>query len=84
MNQEKFFKNLAVRLLDDYTGIANRGIPDGAYYALLDLAGLIEVDIRQLDAAVKENNGRFYLPENHRLQDWKIKTCHQDWKIKRE
>jgi len=63
-------KNLAVRLLDD-----EDGIHEYAYAALLEV--LPEQEARELNKQTKchlKDLGlnRFYLPENHNLQDWLV------------
>jgi hypothetical protein len=61
-------KNLAVRLLDD-----EEGITEEAYTALLDI--LPEDVALDLNKVVEAAQGRFYLPEDHGLQDWKNSNC---------
>ena len=57
-------KNLAVCLLDD-----DEGITGDAYKALLDV--LPEPLALALNKEVDATDGRFYLPEEHGLQDWR-------------
>lgn len=67
MNEERL-KNLAIRLLDDEDGIT-----EDAYAALLDI--LPESLALALNKEVKATEGRFYLPEGHSLQAWRVMTA---------
>jgi DNA polymerase III delta prime subunit len=59
------FKKLAVLLLDDEDGITEE-----AYTALLDVMPEESLALA-LNREVKAQDGRFYLPEDHGLQDWR-------------
>jgi hypothetical protein len=58
-------KNLAIRLLDD-----DYGITEEAYSSLLDAIG--DDIATELNRRVKAIEGRYYLPEDHGFQAWKL------------
>ena len=64
-------KNLAVRLLDD-----EDGIHEYAYVALLEV--LPEQEALELNKRTKCQDGRFYLPEGHGLQDWRVPNGYEE------
>jgi len=64
-------KDLAVRLLDDEDGIT-----EFAYCALLDI--MPEAEALELNKRTKAMEGRFYLPPDHDLQDWRIASPYEN------